>query len=77
MADISHKASLTKLNRQKKDLGLEFLYETCDSVYFCLENNGMTYYLIEDFASGKITVCDDENNLYPGYRMVNLLKLKI
>lgn len=77
MADLSYKAANTKLNKQKKELGLEFLYETGDAVYFCLENDGITYYLIEDFVTGSIVVSDEYNNIYPGDRMLNLLKLKI
>jgi hypothetical protein len=77
MDNLSYKAANTKLNKQKKELGLEFLYETGDAVYFCLENEHMTYYLIEDFITGTIVVSDEENNIYPGDRMLNLLKLKI
>jgi hypothetical protein len=77
MADLSYKAANTKLNKQKKELDLEFLYETGDAVYFCLESEYITYYLIEDFVTGSIVVLDEYNNIYPGNRMLNLLKLKI
>ena len=77
MDNLSYKAANTKLNKQKKELGLEFLYETSDVVYFCLENEHMTYYLSENFVTGKIVVSDEYNNVYPGDRMLNLLKLKI
>lgn len=77
MADLSYKAANTKLNKQKKELGLEFLYETSGAVYFCLENDGTTYYLSENFVTGSIVVSDEDNNVYPGNRMLNLFKLKI
>jgi len=77
MADLSYKAANTKLNKQIKELDIEFLYETGDAVYFCLESDGITYYLSEDFVTGSIVVLDEYNNIYPGNRMLNLLKLKI
>ena len=77
MADLSYKAANTKLNKQKRELGLEFLYENNDAVYFCLESDDITYYLSEDFVTGSIVVSDENNNIYPGDRMLNLLKLKI
>ena len=77
MSNISYKASISKLNKQREELGLDFLYETKDCVYFCLDNGDVTYYLSEEFTSGLITVSDEHNNNYSGYRILNLLKLKI
>lgn len=77
MSNISYKASISKLNKQREELGLDFLYETKDCVYFCFDNDDVTYYLSEEFTSGLITVSDEHNNIYSGYRMLNLLKLKI
>ena len=77
MDNISYKVANGKLYKQSKELNLEFLYETQEDVYFCLEKDDITYYLSESLITGKITVSDEHSNVYPGDRMLNLLKLKI
>ena len=75
--NISYKVSNTKLYNSK-ELKLEFLYETGESAYFCLDDNGFCYYLIETFNNGKIMVLDEDSIVYPDTnRILNLLKLKI
>ena len=80
--NISYKVSNTKLFRElfreSKELKLEFLYETGEAAYFCLDDCGYVYYLIESFGDGKIMVLDEDNNFYSdSSRILNLLRLKI
>ena len=76
--NISYKVANTKLYKESKELKLEFLYETGESAYFCLDDNGYLYYLIEAFDSGKIMVLDEDSHIYhDGNRILNLLRLKI
>ena len=75
--NISYKVANTKLYREFKELKLEFLYETVESAYFCLDDNGYLYYLIEDFNDGRIMVLDEDSHVYSNNRILNLLKLKI
>lgn len=76
--NISYKVSNTKLYKESKELNLEFLYETNESVYFCLDDNGFCYYLVESFSNGEIMVLDEDSSVYcDTNRILNLLKLKI
>lgn len=76
--NISYKVANTKLYKESKELKLEFLYETSESAYFCLDDNGFCYYLVEIFNNGKIMVLDEDSHVYhDGNRILNLLRLKI
>jgi hypothetical protein len=76
--NISYKVANTKIYRESKELKLEFLYETGDAAYFCLDDNGFVYYLVETFTNGKIMVLDENSHVYhDGNRILNLLRLKI
>lgn len=75
--NISYKVANTKLYRESKELKLEFLYETGDSAYFCLDDSGYLYYLIETFDNGKIMVLDEDSLYWDSNRILNLLRLKI
>jgi len=76
--NISYKVANTKLYRESKELKLEFLYETGDAAYFCLDDGGYLYYLIETFTNGKIMVLDEDSHVYyDNNRILNLLRLKI
>jgi len=76
--NISYKVANTKLYRESKELKLEFLYETGEAAYFCLDDNGFVYYLFEAFTNGKIMVLDENSHVYyDSNRILNLLRLKI
>ena len=76
--NISYKVANTKLYRESKELKLEFLYETGDAAYFCLDDNEFVYYLVETFTNGKIMVLDENSHVYhDSNRILNLLRLKI
>jgi len=76
--NISYKVANTKLYRESKELKLEFLYDTGDAAYFCLDDNGFVYYLVETFTNGKIMVLDENSHVYyDSNRILNLLRLKI
>ncbi len=78
MSNLSYKASSTKLYKESKELKLQFLYETGESAYFCLDDSGFCYYLVESFDNGKIMVLDEDSHVYhDGNRILNLLRLKI
>lgn len=78
MSNLSYKASSTKLYKESKELKLEFLYETGDCAYFCLDDSGLLYYLVESFDNGKIMVLDEDSQVYSdNNRILNLLRLKI
>ena len=76
--NISYKVANTKIYRESKELKLEFLYETGDDAYFCLDDNGFVYYLVETFTNGKIMVLDENSHVYyDSNRILKLLRLKI
>lgn len=76
--NISYKVANTLLYKESKELKLEFLYETEESAYFCLDDNGFVYYLVEIFSNGKILVLDEDSQVYfDNNRILNLLRLKI
>jgi hypothetical protein len=78
---ISQRATNTTLFRQRKELGISYVWETKEHVVFekC-ENDEILndYFLIENFYTGIIEITDAEGNQFDKTdRMINLFLLNI
>ena len=78
---ISQRATNTALFRQRKELGISYVWETKEHVVFekC-ENDEILndYFLIENFSTGIIEITDAEGNQFDKTdRMINLFLLNI
>ena len=76
MSNISYRVSNTKLFKERKDLGIDFCWETeKEAVFSRLEDD---LYLLENFKTGKISVADVKGTILDKTgRILNLFRLNI
>ncbi len=76
--NYSQKTTQTKLFKEKENLDLEFVYETCEAAFFGSEIEGEVYWFIEVFETGEIMISDEQGSvLEKSERFLNLLRLNL
>lgn len=82
MSNISYRVSNTKLFKERKDLGIDFCWETEKEAVFSRLEDDLDilgeYYLLENFRTGQISVSDSKGIVLDKTdRILNLFRLNI
>ena len=82
MGNISYRVSNTKLFKERKDLGIDFCWETEKEAVFSRLEDDLDilgeYYLLESFKTGEISVTDAKGSVLDKTgRILNLFRLNI
>ncbi len=82
MSNISYRVSNTKLFKERKDLGIDFCWETEKEAVFARTETDLDllgeYYLLENFKTGEISVTDEKGTILDKTgRILNLFRLNI
>ena len=82
MSTISYRVSNTKLFKERKDLGIDFCWETEKEAVFSRLEDDLDilgeYYLLENFKTGEISVTDAKGSVLDKTgRILNLFRLNI
>jgi len=82
VSNISYRVSNTKLFKEKKDLDIDFCWETEKEAVFARTETDLDllgeYYLLENFKTGEISVTDVKGTILDKTgRILNLFRLNI